>query len=505
MVIRQHFITFTVLFLLGLVACERNTEYPPTFGIRWAIEGEATLFSSPRAVDVNRDGVKDIITAWGSEFGSFDAEIGGEVAAVDGRDGTLIWTYPTVHQMVGSASVLYIDSDRVPDIVIGGRDKELVALSGADGTLLWSFDPGQREDVLFFNFYTSQVIEDVDGDGIDELVAANGGMFTAQPYQSPRPPGHVLVLSGATGQILSLVRTPDAAETYMSPVVYRKQDDGPQYVLVGTGGETLAGGLWELPLDELVAGTPENWSLLVTSVTSKGVIGVPSVVDLNLDGVRDVVAVPHDARTIAIDGATGGILWQVDPVTKSSAYVTPAIGYFDGDNVPDVFVSYLTGNFPTRAGDRFNGSRQLLIDGSTGEVRWELVQNERYTWYAPMAVNLDSDRDDEIIYGLTLRSYLQPANEFQLLDVARVLDPTTMDSIQLPDLPGTLQAAPLITDLDGDGLLEMIVASSRAKAVLGESPSWVLQRRNLSASSGRAVSWGGYPGTFGDAIFRPRR
>ena len=45
---------------------------------------------------------------------------------------------------------------------------------------------------------------------------------------------------------------PDAAESYYSPVVYRRRGD-VDVVLFGTGGETHGGALWALPLQGLYA------------------------------------------------------------------------------------------------------------------------------------------------------------------------------------------------------------------------------------------------------------
>jgi len=46
---------------------------------------------------------------------------------------------------------------------------------------------------------------------------------------------------------------PDSAESYYSPVVYRRRDN-TEVVLFGTGGETHRGALWALPLSDLRAG-----------------------------------------------------------------------------------------------------------------------------------------------------------------------------------------------------------------------------------------------------------
>ena len=44
-------------------------------------------------------------------------------------------------QIFGSASFLDINRDGVPDVIIGGRAAELKAINGKNGKVLWAFFP----------------------------------------------------------------------------------------------------------------------------------------------------------------------------------------------------------------------------------------------------------------------------------------------------------------------------------------------------------------------------
>ena len=56
-----------------------------------------------------------------------------------------------------------------------------------------------------------------------------------------RNPNHIILISGRTGiPIGKYMTTPNSRETYMSPVIHERKD-GSQYVLLGTGGETVSG------------------------------------------------------------------------------------------------------------------------------------------------------------------------------------------------------------------------------------------------------------------------
>src|SRR5688572_4386263 len=80
--------------------------------------------SSPRAADLNRDGVLDIVLgAGGREFDSTDMA----VLALDGSNGKILWTVSGTNQMVGSAAFKDISGDGVPDVFIGGRTAQFYA------------------------------------------------------------------------------------------------------------------------------------------------------------------------------------------------------------------------------------------------------------------------------------------------------------------------------------------------------------------------------------------
>lgn len=61
------------------------------------------------------------------------------------------------------------------------------------------------------------------------------------------------MVSGRDGTVIQQLVVPDARESYYSPVIYSKKN-GAKTVLFGTGGETHAGALWVIDLDDLLAG-----------------------------------------------------------------------------------------------------------------------------------------------------------------------------------------------------------------------------------------------------------
>ena len=75
-------------------------------------------YSSSRTVELNGDGVLDIVIGGGGLENEF-SEYG--VIAINGKDGSLLWKIPSRNQVVGSAIFLDVDLDGIDDVFIGGR------------------------------------------------------------------------------------------------------------------------------------------------------------------------------------------------------------------------------------------------------------------------------------------------------------------------------------------------------------------------------------------------
>ena len=101
-------------------------------------------------------------------------------------------------------------------------------------------------------FLFSANSRDVNNDGVKDLLCANGGDHSIDDLITERPPGHIVILDGASGQVLNKAVVPDSNETYMSPIITDLNFDGSMEVIFGTGGETIAGNLWIADFDDLL-------------------------------------------------------------------------------------------------------------------------------------------------------------------------------------------------------------------------------------------------------------
>lgn len=167
-------------------------------------------------------------------------------------------------------------------------------------------------------------------------------------------------------------------------------------LLFGTGGETHGGSLWRLRLRDLLDGRMSRARAVYTD-PDKGVMTPPALVDVTGDGVADVVSAMFNSTVVALDGVTFRRLWS-HSFPQSESYSTPAVGYFNGDDTPDVMVTYQTGpGFPV-----YFYSQTTVLDGRTGRpLLARPLRAAVGTQASPLAVSLEGRGHDLFLYWLS--------------------------------------------------------------------------------------------------------
>ena len=317
-------------------------------------------FSSPRVADLNGDGVDDIIFGAGRlEFQSSDSA----VIALDGKNGKMLWHVAAMDQMFGSPIFQDIDQDGHPDVLISGRSSELVMISGYTGKVNWRFDVDSKKNKYkrWFNFYNPQWIPDEDGDGLKDILVSNGGDVKVAAYDPKRAPGHLLIMSSKSGEVLHIAEMPDHKEIYMAITATPLKSTADYEIIYGTGGETIGGHLYRGLLSQVRNGDLSP-SMMLDSTADRGYIGPAVRADLNGDGVTDVIVNAVNGRMLAYDGATYKKLWEtIRPSTETYGSIT--VGLFNDDTIPDLFASFAMGSWP-----KLDWSTQFMADGKTGNI-----------------------------------------------------------------------------------------------------------------------------------------
>ena len=467
-------IVFFVLFLshFGLWAQSPTWSY---------FADSISTYSSPHSHDINFDGILDIIVGGGKD--GFDSNSG--IMAINGSNGELLWKVPSRNEVFGSAVFQDITNDGIKDVFITGREAQFYAIDGSDGSIIWDFYPygTNPADSGWYNFYNPQFISDVDGDMRMDLLVTNGGDHSAPEWETDRPPGHIMVLSSLTGDVLSNVVVPDSAETYCSPVVVDLQSDGNYWVLFGTGGENLGGSFYACPLISILNNNT-NGSVVLASDTQKGYIAPASVHYNEETGNNDFIFISFDGKAEKINSTDFSSEWTFQhPGTESSA--EPVLGNFTGDLTPDVFLTLFKGIAPS-----FSDFYQVMLDGATGEMRF-IDSLGQLNYSSGNAIDLNNDGRDEAIASVTynINGYFQHRVE-QIDFVNNTITPLTSLEAGV-----NLGSTPLFRDIDNDQYIEMIYAYKKDSLNPGATNGIYLNRIDLSSirpNSGTA--WGGYLG-----------
>jgi len=130
----------------------------------------------------------------------------------------------------------------------------------------------------------------------------------------------------------------------------------------------------------------KSWTITYEGV---GIYSSPRIADLTGDGIGDVIFGAGrvefhacDSAVVALDGATGRLLWNVRSIDH--LFTSPMLMDITGDQIPDVFMA--------------GRSAQLTaINGKTGEVIWNFDRSQGkdikwFNFYNPQFVN-DQDGD----------------------------------------------------------------------------------------------------------------
>jgi outer membrane protein assembly factor BamB len=459
---------------------------PPPSPVWTRVTADANFYA-PRVADLEDDGNLEVVIGGGNEMPAF-----GVVMAMDATTGAIRWSAPGDAELYSSPALLDVNRDGVKDVFVGGRQATLVAVDGARGNVLWNFnDVNPMRDNFSYDFYTPVVIPDQTGDGIPDLLVANGGDDGIPPHEA-RPPGGLGVVSSVDGSIVAFALVPDGQETYMSPILLPDDGAASPTILFGTGGETWAGALWETSLSAVMAGDLSGARKLVSG-SSKGMIAPPALADLDGDGRLDIIVATFDGRLIALSGATKQIIWERD-FDGYESFTTPALGFFDGDDVPDVYAVFLHGTFPY-----YIGAERVLLSGRDGTEIWQGEAGD-FAMAGDVAVDLDGDGIDEVIFNAnTLSDPLTGKPDKQQLDV--------VDSAHKQAHPWGMPlgafapGSPWVGDLDGDGCLDLLLPRHSDDPGTNDG---LITRFTVAAPVPATVSWGGYFGTRFDSILTGR-
>ncbi|MFT4840994.1 MAG: hypothetical protein ACJAUC_003549 [Planctomycetota bacterium] len=242
--------------------------------------------------DLNSDNVREVAYSTLGVAEILDGATGASLGA---------WNYPGP---VGIAAVSDVDGDGVADLmlgapyvnVVGGRSGVIDLLSGATRAV------SRLRSGSFDSYFGMSIcrIEDVDGDGLDDVVCGanhdslGGGWGSGSCYQVSSASGHQLSSNSGTGYFGSAVTvgpdvTGDGIQDFIVTRGYNSPAAGYFRVYSGASG-TLH---WQSASTEIRYGAQHDF-----------------VPDISGDGVPDII-VAGDTSVTACSGVDGAIIYQV--------------------------------------------------------------------------------------------------------------------------------------------------------------------------------------------------
>lgn len=315
-----------------------------------------------------------------------------------------------------SAAIGNIDTDAEVEVVVGGTDGKVYALKGVDGTVKWSYSLGG----IISTYGSSPAIGDIDGDSAIEIVigAQNGKVYAIEGN------GSTLLWSRTVRDEISsapVIGDVDGNSSTIEVVVGTKDSTK---CLNGADGTVL----WATP-----TGLPAG-----SDIYSSPAIGN---IDTNTATIEVVVAC-NDTSVYALNGIGGTVLWKAKTEamggggTPPMLIFTPAIKDIDGDGTIEVVAYHIQGIY--------------CFNGTTGAQKWK---NNGYGTLSGTGVNeatalADIDNDGRL--EVLMRSGgVRALDEYAGTQLWSYVFPTHSN----------VGCNPVVADVEGDGLLEVIDAN----------------------------------------------
>jgi hypothetical protein len=232
----------------------------------------------------------------------------------------------------------------------------------------------------------------------------------------------------------------------------------------------------------------------------KGYIGPPVWIDINRDGILDIVANAVEGKLLAIDGNSYEKLWSVK-IPDTEAYSSVAPGYFaGGDDVPDFFVSYAVGQWPD-----FGWSRQIMVNGATGKIAFTDSLGS-YQTSTPVVIDLDGDGIDEAILNLNML-LVDPLNNKKFHNMLAIVDFKGNEVLQAWEgHPGSnLSSTPWIGDLDNNHFLDIVYCHGTNIKKTYSFDGLQVNRIATQIPITSEIKWGSYMGSSYNGVFDNRK
>ncbi|MDH5683805.1 MAG: hypothetical protein OEZ20_05015, partial [candidate division WOR-3 bacterium] len=320
--------------------------------------------------DVDNDGFPEVLAE------SYDAGASGShhFSCISGHSsgiGNLIWGIwpqggPSNSGGYGDkcvSSISDLDGNTIPDALLGTAwgGRSIYAIDGDSGRVIWYYDTYADPESSGW-FYQVNSIPDVDGDGIDDVLACTG-----------RDCQTAFCFSGDSGSIIWRYKANDAIGSICA--IDDVNSDTISDALVGAWGNGLDEHIY------CISGASRgNPATVLWSYDCNGdVYSVAQIKDVNGNGINDALASCWNDTVFCFEGSTGVPIWKYD-IGTIGMRLEP-IDDINGDSIQDVVVgSWL--------------DAIIMLSGADGTQIWSTpTDGDIWTVYPIGDVNNDGDPD----------------------------------------------------------------------------------------------------------------
>ena len=328
---------------------------------------------------------------------------GSGLIAVDGKSGEIKWRNTQVSDGTSGTAIGDLDGDGIPEIVAANGVGTIVGLDNT-GMLLWS--TSINNGGLDWFLYPS--IADLDGDGLAEVIAGRnildftGAVIGVGAYGvgGCQNQAYSSYIEGSISVAVDMDGDGEL-EVVVGNAAYRKDGTALWY----NGGADGIPAVADMDLDGepevIVIGGNQVWTLesdgtptgWSASFTNTNYLGPPAIDDLDGDGTPEFVVVgSNQMRAYEWDGT---LLWT-QSVNDASGAAGPVLFDFEGDGYPEVVYA--------------DESTVRIFNGLDGSIKLQSNNHSSYTGFeTPVVADVDADGQAEIVmlhgqgsYGLSV-------------------------------------------------------------------------------------------------------
>jgi hypothetical protein len=453
---------FLGLALLCISVLNQGALYaitPPVLKWSKSIPGHIVQ-SSPSSVDLD-GGTKDIVV------GAWDAKVYG----LRGEDGNAVtgWPAQTAKPIDSSAAAADVNGDNKPEIFIGSGDPSSTCAGGG----MYSFNQNGSQR---FHFKADDLVSTGGSKPCPDLAIHGSPALADLNFDNDTD-----VVFGALGVRTWMLNSNGALSygwpfhwddtQFASPALGDINNDGKVDIVMG--GDASLGGVVNFRggLVRAISGTGrELWQYRI----GEQVYSSPAIGDVDGDGHPEIVfgagnfwannGGSPDSNKVFVLSETGRLKWSRDLGAQTLA--SPALADFNGDGVLDIGIGTWNG---TNAGKIYamRGTNGSDLTGYPRASGGNLVIGQLST------ADLDNDGGQDIVTATGSGAYAYSGKTGALLFTLKGF--------------GSFQNSPLIEDLDGNGLLDIVIAGSP------DNVTGVVERYEMPSGSTATLGSNGWP------------